>query len=165
MIIAVIGVSGSGKSTLGGALGEALHWTFVEGDDFHPPENVAKMRRRQPLDEADRGPWLAAIHHHLLALDRRGQDAVLACSALKKSHRATLAAGLRDIRFVYLCGDPELIRRRMRSRSGHFMPADLLDSQIAALEPPLDALLIPIDLSTEAQVAQVVGALNPEHRE
>ena len=159
MIVVVIGVSASGKSTLGKALAGVLGWEFNEGDDLHPPSNVAKMRRGVPLNDADRGPWLANLNRRIRQVDEAGEDAVLACSALKKRYRDVLGVGIRDIRFVYLCGDPELIRARIQRRQGHFMPAGLLDSQIATLEPPNDAVLVRIDLSTEQQVAVVLKAL------
>ncbi len=159
MIIVVIGVSASGKSTLGEALAAVLAWEFIEGDAFHPPGNVAKMRRGVPLNDADRAPWLAELNRRIRQLDGAGGNAVLACSALKRRYRDALRSGIRDIRFVYLCGDPELIRARMQARSGHFMPGSLLDSQIATLEPPEDAVLVRIDLSTEQQVAVVRRAL------
>lgn len=136
-----------------------LGWEFIEGDDLHPPSNVAKMRRGVPLTDADRGPWLKDLNRRIVRVDQAGEDAVLACSALKKRYRDTLRDGISDIRFVYLCGDPELIRARMQARQDHFMPAGLLDSQIATLEPPEDAVLVPIDLSTEQQVAAIRQSL------
>jgi carbohydrate kinase (thermoresistant glucokinase family) len=159
LIIVVIGVSASGKSTLGRALAEALSWEFIEGDDFHPPANVAKMRGGVPLNDADRGPWLADLNRRIVQIDAGGEHAVLACSALKKRYRDVLRSGIRDIRFIYLCGNPALIRQRMRGRQGHFMPAGLLDTQIATLEPPEDAVLVRVDLPTEQQVAVVRLAL------
>jgi gluconokinase len=159
LIVVVIGVSASGKSTLGQALAAVLGWQFIEGDDFHPPGNVVKMRRGEPLTDADRTPWLADLNRRIMQVDGAGEDAVLACSALKKRYRDVLRGGIRDIRFVYLCGDPELIRARMQGRQGHFMSASLLDSQNAALEPPDNAVLVRIDLLTEQQVAMVLQAL------
>ena len=159
MIVVVVGVSASGKSTLGAALADALGWEFIEGDDFHPPGNVAKMRRGVPLDDADRRPWLAEVNRRIVQVDAAGKDAVLACSALTRRYRDVLRRGIRDIRFVYLCGDTALIRARMRGRQGHFMPAGLLDSQIATLEPPDNAVVVRIDLSTRQQLAAVLQAL------
>jgi carbohydrate kinase (thermoresistant glucokinase family) len=159
VILVVMGVSGAGKSTLGAALASRLGWPFLEADDFHPPANVAKMRRGTPLDDADRAPWLARVHQALAAIDRRGGDAVLACSALKARHRALLGAGLRAIRFVHLHGPDAVLNRRLRQRRQHFMPAALLDSQLATLEVPDDALLVDIQQPTEAQVAAVIAAL------
>lgn len=159
MIVVVIGVAASGKSTLGKALAAVLGWEFIEGDDFHPPDNVAKMRRGMPLNDDDRAPWLADLNRQIMEADEAGEHAVLACSALKKRYRDVLRVGIRDIRFVYLCGTPALIRARIMGRQGHFMPAALLDSQIAALEPPNDAVLVRTDLSTEQQVGVVLKAL------
>jgi gluconokinase len=164
LIIIVIGVSGSGKSTLGRALARALDWTFIEGDDFHPPHNVDKMRRGEPLNDDDRAPWLADLHRHIAALNQQGRDAVLACSALKQSYRAVLSRGIRELQFVFLHGDAELIRERLRVRRGHYMPADLLDSQLATLEAPADALCVDIALSTTQQVQKVLRALKREAR-
>ncbi len=159
MIVVVIGVSASGKSTLGKALAAVLGWEFIDGDDFHPPGNVAKMRRGVPLNDADRAPWLVDLNRRIMQVDEAGEDAVLACSALKKHYRDMLRGGIRDIRFVYLCGDTERIRARIRGRQDHFMPAGLLDSQIAALEPPDNAVLVRIDLSTKQQITEVLQAL------
>jgi carbohydrate kinase (thermoresistant glucokinase family) len=162
LIIIVIGVSGAGKSTLGRALARALDWTFIEGDDFHPPRNVGKMRRGEPLNDEDRAPWLAELHRHIAALERQGRDAVLACSALKRSYRTVLSRGIQELRFVFLGGDSEVIRARLRDREAHFMPAGLLDSQIATLETPEDAIFVNIKLSTAQQVKQVLRTLGLE---
>jgi len=165
LIIVVIGVSASGKSTLGEALAAALGWEFIEGDAFHPPENVARMRASLPLSDADRAPWLAELNRQILQADEAGRDVVLACSALKKVYRDALRDGVCAIRFVYLWGDPEMIRARLHARKGHFMPTILLDSQIATLEPPKDALPVPIDLPTDEQVAMVRQAFDLESPE
>lgn len=160
MIIIVMGVSGSGKSTLGSALAQHLRWDFIEGDDYHPKHNIEKMRARHPLDDEDRRPWLARLHRLIRSYAAQGLSAVLACSALKSDYRELLGHGLADIRFVFLCGDPKLIRERLKARAHAFMPAGLLDSQIAALEPPEDAVLVPVHLPTEEQimlVRQTVG--------
>ncbi|MGD2075003.1 MAG: gluconokinase [Gammaproteobacteria bacterium] len=162
MIVIVIGVAGSGKTTLGRALAQALDWEFVEGDDFHLPRNVEKMRRGEPLNDADRAPWLAELHGYIAALDRQGRDAVVACSALKQRYREILSAAIRDVRFVYLCGAVALIRARLQSRKAHFMRAELLDSQIATLEPPERAVRVDIDMPTDQQVAAVLRGLGLE---
>jgi gluconokinase len=162
LIIIVIGVSGSGKSTLGRALARALDWTFIEADDFHPPRNIEKMRRGEPLNDDDRAPWLVELHRQIAAFDRQGRDAVLACSALKQSYRAVLSRDIGALRFVFLDGEAELIRARLRSRKAHFMPAGLLDSQLATLEAPDDALFVDISLSTVQQVDMVLRALGLE---
>ncbi|MDJ0806925.1 MAG: gluconokinase [Gammaproteobacteria bacterium] len=159
MILVVIGVSGTGKSTLGRALAGVLGWEFIEGDDFHPPGNIEKMQRHIPLNDADRIPWLERLHQQIQGLESRRQHGVLACSALKRNYRDLLDDAISDLYYIFLCGNPALIRERIRSRTAHFMPADLLDDQIAILEPPEDALLVPIDITTEQQVALVLETL------
>lgn len=162
MIIVVMGVSGTGKSTLGRALAAALGWEFLEGDDYHPPANIAKMRRHEPLDDADRAPWLVRLNDHIAGYDRDGVSAILACSALKADYRMVLARGITDIRFVFLHGDPGLIRERLEVRKGHFMPPGLLDSQIATLEIPDDAIRVDISLTTAEQVDRLLKLLQPQ---
>lgn len=159
MIIVVMGIAASGKSTLGRALAQAFDWEFVEGDDYHSADNIEKMRHGLPLDDADREPWLDSMNDYLLLLDKVGKSAVVACSALKQVYRERLGRGVGDIRYVYLCGDPELIKRRIVERKGHFMPPDLLDSQIAAMEPPQDAVWVGVDMPLHQQVEAVERAI------
>ncbi len=135
VIIVLIGVSGAGKTTLGQALAQRNGWRFVEADDFHPPENVAKMSAGTPLDDDDRRPWLNAVAAEMAAAAGREETVVVTCSALKRRYRDVLAAAADDVRFIHLDGDYALIRSRMETRA-HFMPAALLDSQFAALERP-----------------------------
>jgi gluconokinase len=161
LIIVVMGVSGSGKTTLGYALAERLNWTFIEADDFHPPQNLEKMRNGQALDDRDRAPWLAAVHAALFDAAARGVCAIVACSALKRAHRLILAEGIDDLHFVHLHGDPDLVEMRLRQRRAHFMPANLLGSQLATLEPPVDAISLSIALPTEQQVELVIDRLAP----
>ncbi len=145
MIIVLMGVSGSGKTTVGKALARKLGWTFVDADDFHPPANVAKMHRGEPLTDEDRKPWLAAIHQHLLEAASRGVNVVLACSALKHAYRDYLQHEEPErIYFVYLQGSEELIRQRLAGRKGHFMNPNLLHSQFETLEPPENAIVVDI---------------------
>lgn len=157
-IILVMGVSGSGKTTLGTALARELQWTFADADDYHPPANVQKMARGEAMTDEDREPWLlrlrALIEQHLL----EDQPLVLACSALKASYRKTLTANLEAVQVVFLTGNREVIRDRMKNRQ-HFMPASLLDSQIATLEPPNDAIVVDITQSIEGMVDEVVRQL------
>lgn len=134
--IIVMGVSGSGKSTVGARLAGVLGWDFRDGDAFHPPANVEKMRSGAPLTDADRWPWLDAIASHVAGLERTGGHVVIACSALKRVYRDRLRAAGSRLRFVYLAGDFSLIDTRMAARLDHFMPPSLLRSQFATLEPP-----------------------------
>lgn len=158
MIVVVMGVSGSGKSTTGAVLAQTLGWPFVEGDDLHPPENVAKMAAGVPLTDGDRWPWLDRIVAKLRALSQQNRDVVLACSALKASYRERLArAG--DVRFVHLHGDRETIAARLAVRRHRYMPATLLDSQFATLEPPADAIVVDIRDDVATQVQKIVAAL------
>jgi gluconokinase len=142
--VVVMGVSGCGKSSLGAALAAAEGWPFLEGDDLHPPANIARMRAGQPLGDTDRTPWLAAVAERLAGHLREGRSAVASCSALKRNYRDTLRqAG--PLRFVYLPVPRDELARRMRGRE-HFMPLALLDSQLATLEEPgvdEDALALP----------------------
>ena len=154
MIVLVMGVAGVGKTTIGEALARALGWRFIDADAYHPPQNVAKMRAGVPLEDADRWPWLARLNKIL----RDENDAVLACSALKAAYRARLAQGLKSFRVVYLHGERELIHARMQSRD-HFMPAALLESQFAALEPPADAIAIDVTAAPSACVHHIVARL------
>ncbi|NGO70108.1 gluconokinase [Streptomyces boncukensis] len=131
----VMGVSGSGKSTLGERLAKTLRLPFADADDFHPPENVRKMSAGAPLDDADRAPWLAAMADWLTARAREGEGGVLVCSALKRRYRDRLRQASPRLFFIHLDGPEELIRERMAHREGHFMPASLLRSQFADLEP------------------------------
>src|SRR5271167_2816817 len=119
MILLLMGVTGSGKTTVGKLLADRLAWVFLEADEFHSPENIAKMDNGIPLTDADRLPWLNAIHARLLVLDGEAKDVVLACSALKQSYRQWLAENL-PVELVYLKGSPVFIAQRLRQRHGHF---------------------------------------------
>jgi len=160
-IILLMGVSGSGKTTLGQALARELGWHFADADAFHSANNIAKMHGGQPLNDADRAPWLAALHHHLAQSLAETRPTVLACSALKKRYRARLLGGLppHAVRLVYLRGSRELLATRLAARASHFMPAALLDSQLASLEEPArdeDALVLDIARSPSELVSQIV---------
>jgi gluconokinase len=136
MIVIVMGVSGSGKSYLGSRLAEATGWPFAEGDDYHSAANKAKMHAGTPLTDDDRLPWLDTLHQAMLDWQMAGQSGILACSALKASYRERLSAGIQKLRFVWLDPPRAVLEERMRHRPGHFMPAALLDSQLATLEAP-----------------------------
>jgi len=156
MIVVVMGVSGSGKTTLGQRLAARLGCEFIDADDHHPKENVAKMAAGVPLDDADRWPWLEALNTLLRA---QAHDVVLACSALKQAYRARLCEGIADCRLVYLKGSIEQIRARLAERQHRYMPASLLESQFAALEPPDDAITIDVAEPLARCVEVVVSAL------
>lgn len=146
MVIVLMGVSGSGKTTVGRLLSRELGWKYYEGDDFHPPANVEKMRSGVPLDDADRKPWLETLRDLIRSCLEQGDSAVFACSALKNSYREFLRIN-EWVVFIYLKGDYEIIRQRLRGRVGHFMNPDLLDSQFAALEEPETVMCIDVSLS------------------
>ncbi len=137
-ILILMGVSGAGKTTLGTRLAERLGWGYAEGDSYHPPANVEKMRTGTPLDDTDREPWLRAIADDIDRWRAAGQGMVVACSALKRAYRRLLIGDRDDVRLVRLRGDEALIRDRMENRRDHYMPASLLASQLATLEPPED---------------------------
>lgn len=147
-----MGVSGSGKSTLGYALAQKLGWDFLDADDFHPAENIAKMAAGIPLSDSDRAPWLAALNDLLVSTRRADRHPVLACSALKESYRARLLQGLDDIAIIHLKGSYELISARMAMRAGHFMKPDMLQSQFSTLEEPQDALVLDVAMPLESML-------------
>src|SRR5690242_5377785 len=135
-ILVVMGVSGCGKSTVGAALAGRLGWTYTEGDDFHPQANLDKMRAGKPLDDADRAPWLAAIADWMDAQAHARQPGVIGCSALKRRYRDVLRANHPQVWFLYLRVPREILQRRLETRHHDYMPASLLDSQLATLEEP-----------------------------
>ena len=159
MVIVMMGVSGSGKTTVGQLLAEALHAEFIEGDAYHPPENIDKMRRGIALDDADRWPWLEILSAEIDRWLAAGRTVVLACSALKQRYRDILAKGRPGVRFVHLEGDKGLLRLRLDRRRGHYMPASLLDSQFATLEAPADAVTVDVARSPKAIVADILDQL------
>ena len=133
--IVVMGVSGSGKSTVAAGLVDRLGWEFVEGDDFHPPANVEKMRSGTPLDDEDRWPWLRTLAGWIGEHEQAGTSVVVTCSALRRAYRDVLREGHPSVWFAHVTADAELLRERVTHRTGHFMPSSLLDSQLALLEP------------------------------
>jgi gluconokinase len=159
LIVLVMGVSGAGKSAVGEALARSLGWRFIDADDFHPPANVAKMAAGIPLEDSDRWPWLQALNELLASSQARGESAVLACSALKESYRERLRAGVDRFQIVHLRGDFELIHGRLAQRRHRFMPASLLRSQFAALEPPADAIVVDVAADVAACVSAIAARL------
>jgi gluconokinase len=136
--IVVMGVSGSGKSTVAAELVDRLGWEFAEGDEFHPPENVAKMAAGHPLDDEDRWPWLRRLADWIGEHETAGRSVVVTCSALKRSYRDLLCAGHPSVWFAHVTVDADVLRSRLEHRTGHYMPASLLDSQLATLQPLQD---------------------------
>ena len=159
MIVVVMGVSGVGKTTLGRALADRLGWEFLDGDDYHPPANVAKMAAGTPLTDEDRAPWLDRLNALLAERGARGESAVLACSALKARYRERLMRGLAACSLVYLHAPIEVIRSRLEARRHRYMPASLLESQFAALEPPADAIAIDLSEDLQRAVETIVARL------
>jgi gluconokinase len=141
MVVVVMGVSGCGKTTVASALAQALGWTFIEGDAFHPPENVQRMAQGVALTDADRALWLQRLAFEMKKQSQLNKGVVLACSALKKSYRDVLRGGQADAVFLHLDGTAELIGQRLSARKGHYMPSSLLQSQFETLEPPVQSEL------------------------
>jgi len=151
MIVVLMGVSGSGKSTIGKILACDLKWTFLDADDFHPARNVEKMHKGIPLDDDDRRPWLDAVRERLVQAIDRGENVVLACSALKHAYQHYLAQYAPElIHYVWLVGSEELLRGRLAQRKDHFMNPKLLHSQFETLEPPEGALEVDVSPPPEA---------------
>ncbi|MEO8564923.1 MAG: gluconokinase [Betaproteobacteria bacterium] len=162
MMVIVMGVCGCGKTTVGRALARELDHEFLDADDFHPEANVAKMANGVALTDDDRWPWLDAIVAAMHECAARGRGAVIACSALKEAYRDRLRRGggaVDEVRIVYLKGDTATIASRLASRSGHYMPASLLESQFDALEEPRDAIVVDIRQPTEDQARQAAATL------
>ena len=158
MIVLVMGVAGSGKTTIGRMLASRLGWVYLEADDFHSAANKEKMHRGEHLTEADRLPWLRAIHAELQKQSARGKNVVLACSALNEEYRGVLMDGL-NVKLVYLRGSKELIASRLRHRTGHFAGEAILDDQFAVLEEPRDAIVADIAEEPERIVEELLSKL------
>ena len=152
----VMGVSGCGKSSVGKALAKQLGWDFYDADDFHPPENVAKMASGTPLNDSDRVPWLASLHDLISSSLKADRPGVLACSALKERYRQQLLDGNPNVRIVYLKGSFNLIWSRMEKRTDHYMKPHMLKSQFNALEEPTDALTMDISASVDEIVREIL---------
>ncbi len=158
MVILVMGVTGSGKTTVGKLLANRLGWIFVDADDFHSAANKEKMHRGIPLTDADRAPWLAAIHDELLREKSNGQNIVLACSALKQQYRDTLSEDL-VLDVIYLRGSPSQLRRNLATRENHFAGESLVASQLATLEEPAGAVVEDIDRTPEKIAKDICARL------
>lgn len=155
-----MGVSGAGKTTVGRLLAARTGWTFQDADDYHGAGNVEKMRRGVPLTDTDRIPWLERLRRDVVAPSLgNGEPTILACSALKRSYLELLGAGDPRVRVIHLQGDYRLIRERMQRRAGHFMGADLLESQFQALEAPANALVVDISYPPETIVDKIMQTL------
>ncbi len=158
-IICVMGVAGAGKTTIGQLLATELHCAFLDADTLHPAANIQKMTQGIPLTDADRAPWLAAVHACIVHSFHRHQNLVVACSALKQRYRDTLAYGV-PLVWVYLKGSVDVIRARLQNRQHHFMKAQMLARQFADLEEPRDAIVIDVDVPPSVAVRQILDALS-----
>ncbi len=156
MFIILMGVSGSGKTTIGRVLAQHLNCPFYDGDDYHPPANVAKMAAGIPLDDEDRAGWLASLVGVIRAGLERGADGVVACSALKEKYRAVLRVDPARVKFFYLKGSYETIMQRMAERGEHYMKPAMLRSQFAALEEPMDVPWLDVTLEPNEIVRRIV---------
>lgn len=164
-VIVVMGVSGSGKSTVAERLARRLGWTFADGDSFHSPAHIAKMQAGHPLDDDDRAPWLATIAAWIDARLQAREPGVVVCSALRRAYRDALVRDRPAVRIAYLDGERALIEERLAHRQGHFMPASLLDTQFAILEPPEPdehAIVVGIEADADAIAATIAARLGLE---
>jgi MFS transporter, ACS family, tartrate transporter len=161
MILLLMGVTGSGKSTIGRSLADRFGWVFLEADDFHSGANKAKMHRGEPLTDADREPWLEAIHAELLRQNAAGNSVVLGCSALKQKYRDRLTADL-QVKLVFLKGSPELIAARLQTRHGHFAGLSILADQFAVLEEPHDAFVVNVSDNPNAIIDEILQEIAPQ---
>ena len=159
-VLMLMGVAGCGKTTIGLKLAAALGWSFRDADDFHPPENVAKMSAGTALTDQDRAPWLAAIRAHIETSLARGESAIVTCSALKEKYRAAAIPDPGRVKLIHLAGDFDLILERMHARQGHFMKPQMLESQFATLEPPDHALEVSIAKSPDEIVREIRQSLS-----
>jgi len=156
----VMGVSGCGKTRVGKALADSLGWDFYDADDFHPPENVAKMANGTPLNDSDRAPWLASMHELISSSLRADHSGVLACSGLKERYRQQLLKDNEGVQIIYLKGTYDLIWSRMEKRTDHYMKPHMLQSQFEALEEPSNALTMDISSSVEEIVREIISDLS-----
>ena len=155
MIVVLMGVTGSGKTTVGKILAKELHWKFYDADEYHPPANIEKMRQGIPLTDEDRKPWLQALARLIDDARDRGENLVLACSALKHAYQEYLPHHLDVVHYVCLCGPPDVIKKRLAARKGHYMNPALLPSQFEILEPPDDAIKVDVTGSPEEIACEI----------
>ena len=162
MIVVLMGVSGVGKTTLGRLLSARTGWKFEDADDYHSEENRQKMAAGISLTDADRGPWLNALHERMLQCCQKGESVFLACSALKRRYREVLADGFArdEMRFVYLHAPAALIKKRMNARHHPYMNPDLLESQLATIEVLSDAWSITVDGTPEETASEILARLS-----
>jgi carbohydrate kinase (thermoresistant glucokinase family) len=157
----IMGVCGTGKTTIGKQLAEALGCAFEDADTYHPTANVAKMKQGIPLNDADRADWLEKLNGMLRERERNGNALVLACSALKQKYREVLSQGLDSLEVIFLNGSRKLLAERIQQRSNHYMPASLLDSQLADLEVPQNGLTIDVSLTPEEIIRKIITHFKP----
>jgi len=158
MIVLLMGVSGAGKTTIGELLASDLGWQFADADDYHSAANVEKMRNGIPLTDADRAPWLETLRSLIASWIAAKTNAVLGCSALKQAYREILEVSP-EVHTVYLKATPGVLAQRLRARHGHFMTEQLLQSQLATLEEPGDAIVVNADRSPAEIVAEIKSKL------
>ncbi|CRE98645.1 TPA: gluconokinase [Yersinia enterocolitica] len=165
--IIVMGVSGSGKTTVGEAVARRIHAKFIDGDDLHPRANIQKMGSGHPLNDEDRMPWLERLSDAAYSLHHKNESGIIVCSALKRRYRDRLREGNPEMVFLYLKGSFDVIMARLKARSGHFMPTDLLKSQFEALEEPgseePDVICVDIDADIDEVVQRCVLALEKQN--
>lgn len=159
MILILMGPTGCGKTTIGHLLARRLGWPFLDGDNFHPAANVAKMHSGAPLNDSDRHPWLLALQKEIKRRNKAGQSAILACSALKQAYRELLGVNQQTVKTVYLQGSFELLQERLADRRDHFMPPELLRSQLETLEVPKGGLVVDIDEDPAMIVTRIIASL------
>lgn len=158
-IIILMGVSGAGKTLIGQRLATQLGWTFCDADEFHPPENIAKMQQGIPLQDCDRIPWLAILNQEIAQWLETQQRTILACSALKASYRQQLYLYHPQVQLVYLHGYTALIKQRLQERRGHFMRSELLQSQLDSLEEPTHGIRVNVDQEPDAILSEIINTV------
>jgi carbohydrate kinase (thermoresistant glucokinase family) len=159
MVLVIMGPMGCGKTTIGQLLAHQLGWSFIDGDDYHPETNVNKMRQGRALTDKDRLPWLLRIRSVIDAWQARGENGIVACSALKKIYREWLGIDQKQVISIFLHGSSNLLLRRISSRQHRYMPDSLLQSQLDTLEPPADGIQVDIADTPETIVAMIIKDL------